>query len=718
MKSNGLLISPILYHFFPGRGKNVLLRRVVKKIQTTCNLCALACGLDFTVENNKIINVNANAEFPVNQGKACIKGLSLDKQLTKFKPGSKPVVNGQEVEWDVAFKFTADKLNEIKATYGGDAIGGISTGQMPLEDMALLGHVMRNELKAHLDGNTRLCMATSVVAHKQSFGFDAPPYTLEDAELSDTIILIGANPVVAHPVLWGRIKHSNRPGRKVIVIDPRQSETAKNADHYYQVTPKTDNVLMYTIANYLITNGLIDNDYIQASVNNFEEFKVFVSDYSLEFGSQVTGICSEQIIELCTMIAEGKAVSLWWTMGINQSYDAVRTAQSIINIALITGNMGRPGTGANSLTGQSNAMGSRAFSHQAGLFGGGDFDNPKRRSAICDALQISDEYLIDKPTKPYNAIIEGIESGEIKALWVVCTNPRHSWTNNETFVKAIEKLELFIVQDIFADTDTSALADVFLPVVPALKKNGTLINTERRLSPVRPVLDLEENEMTDYDVFFKIGQHLGMGDNLNGWETPQGAFELMKKCSAGMPVDITGVKWDDLAYSRGIQWPFKAGDKLENDQRRLFESGKYYTPTGKANLMFSDPLSNPVPTNEEFNIVLNTGRGTVGQWHTSVRSREFKVVTDAVHDEAYILINAEDAKTVGVENLGSIDVTSINGHTSRFKAVVSDQMAVGQIFAPMHYVETNKLSLSLYDPFSKEPSYKYAPVKLTRVEGK
>ncbi len=690
----------------------------MKTVQTTCNLCALACGLDFTCENDKIINVNANKEFPVNQGKACIKGLNLDKQLSKHKPSALPTINGKEVEWDNALKHVADKLNEIKNVHGGDAIGGISTGQMPLEDMALLGHVMRNELKAHLDGNTRLCMATSVVAHKQSFGFDAPPYTLEDAEISDTIILIGANPVVAHPVFWGRIKHSDREGRNVIVIDPRNSETAQNADYYYQVKPKADNVLMYTIANYLISNDMIDMNYIEQSVNNFAEFKEFTKEYTLENVEQATGITSEQVIELCELINNGKAVSLWWTMGINQSYDAVRTAQSIINIALITGNMGRPGTGANSLTGQCNAMGSRAFSHQAGLFGGGDFTNPKRRNAVCEALQITDEYLIDKPTKPYNAIIEGIDSGEIKALWVVCTNPRHSWANNETFKRAIEKLELFVVQDIFADTETSELADVYLPVVSALKKNGTLINTERRLSPIRPVLPMAENEMTDYEVFYKIGEYLGMGENLKGWETPQGAFELMKKCSAGMPVDITGVEWDDLTFSKGVQWPFKSGDELIAHQRRLFEDGKYYTENKKANLMFETPRTNPMPINSEYNIILNSGRGTVGQWHTSVRSREFEVVNDAVLSEAYILINANDANEAGIAHNSRVLVESINGEKAEFKAVYSKQMLPGQIFAPIHYAETNKLSLSEYDPFSKEPSYKYAPVKISKVEGK
>lgn len=405
-------------------------------------------------------------------------------------------------------------------------------------------------------------------------------------------------------------------------------------------------------------------------------------------------------------------------MGINQSYDAVRTAQSIINIALITGNMGRPGTGANSLTGQSNAMGSRAFSHQAGMFGGGDFDNPKRRAAVAAAIGCDVDYLIDKPTLPYNAIIEGINAGEIKALWVICTNPRHSWTNSETFKQAAEKLEMLVVQDIFADTETSSLANYYLPVVPAIKKSGTLINTERRLSPIRPVLELEADEMTDYQVIYKIGQYLGMGANLNGWETPRDAFELMKRCSKGMPLDITGVEWDALTTGCGIQWPFPAGASLDNDQRRLFEDGKYYTPNGKANLMFRTPVANPVPTNEEYNFVLNTGRGTVGQWHTSVRSREFDVVEDAISKDAYILINNKDASNLAITHRDFVLVSSINGQTSKFRAFISSTMPEGQIYAPIHYVETNKLSLSVYDQFSKEPSYKYAPVKITKVEEK
>ncbi len=692
----------------------------MEKIQSTCNYCSLACGLDFYVENDEIVNVVPNRVFPVNKGKACIKGLNLDKQAKVVTTNPQPKINQKTVTWDEGYKHVATELLRIKEQYGSEAIAGISTGQMPLEEMALIGHVMRNELKANLDGNTRLCMATSVVAYKQSFGFDAPPYTLNDAELSDTIILIGANPVVAHPVLWGRIKHSKIENKKVIVIDPRKSETAEVADYYYNIKTKADNILMYTIANELIIHNYIDQQFITEHVNNYAEFKKFVSEYSLDNVEETTGLTKAEVSEIVELIHQGKNVSFWWTMGINQSYDAVRTAQSIINVALITGNIGREGTGANSITGQCNAMGSRAFSHQAGLFGGGDFTNPKRRQQICEALKIEDSYLIDKPTLPYNAIIEGINRGEIKALWIMCTNPRHSWVNNETFKAAIDKLELFVVQDVYDDTDSALLADVFLPVVPAIKKSGTLINTERRLSPLRPILKCQENEKTDFEVFYNIGKALGMGSNLDGWETPEQVFELMKKCSKGMPVDISGINYHELDDSKGIQWPYPEGSKLadtiEDNERRLFSDFQFYTPDKRANLVFDNPLTNPVPVNEEYSFILNTGRGTVGQWHTQVRSREIVEVNEATHKDAYILLNDQDAEKLNIKHLEQVKVTSINGQSSIFNAHITNKVKPLELFAPMHYIETNRLSISVYDRFSKEPSYKYAPVKVEKLE--
>ena len=690
----------------------------MKKVQSTCNFCALACNMDFYVEDDKIVKVVPTKGYPVNDGFSCIKGLSLDKQQTVVKSSSLPKVRQNDgsfktLEWDDAFKYVADRFLEIQEKYGKESVAGISTGQLTLEEFALLGHVMRNHLKTNLDGNTRLCMASAVVAHKQSFGFDAPPYTLQDAELSDTIVLIGANPVVAHPVFWGRIR-SNK-NKKLIVIDPRRSETAQNADYWYGIKGKSDLALFYTVANLIIEKGYVNEEYVANYTEGYEEFKEFVKKYTLEKGVEATGLTQEQILEFVELIHAGKRVSFWWTMGVNQSYEAVRTAQAIINLALMTGNIGRPGTGANSLTGQCNAMGSRAFSNTAGLYGGGDFDNPVRRKRVAEVLEVDESVLAEKPTAPYNVIVEKINAGEIKALWVVCTNPRHSWTNNETFQKAVEKLELFVVQDIYDDTDSAQICDVYLPVVPGIKKEGSYINTERRVSPMRQVLERKENEKTDYEVFFGMGKALGMGSLLDKWKTPKDAFNLMKECSRNMPCDITGIDYDALTDSKGIQWPFREGEELKEDQRRLFENNQFYTPSKKAKFMFEDVSENPIPTTEEFPLILNTGRGTVGQWHTQTRTREVRFIEDVSIEAAYVYINTKLAEENNIKENDMIRIHSINGHHADFLAKVTDNQRYEELYAPLHYVECNKLTPSIYDPYSKEPSYKTTPINIEKL---
>ena len=693
----------------------------MKKIQSTCNLCALACNLDFYVEDGKIEKVSPTVDYPVNQGFCCIKGLNLHKQQTKIKARKAPLLrdengNMKEISWEEGFKTFAEKMTAIQEKYGKESVAFISTGQMPTEDMALLGHVGRNYMKINGDGNTRLCMATSVVAHKQSFGFDAPPYTLNDAELSDTIIFIGANPVIAHPVFWGRVRKNTTA--KVITIDPRKSETAINSDIWLDIKPKADLVLLYTLANVLIEKNWIDVDYIEKHSEGFEEFKAHVAKFTLENVEKETGISAERVLELAEIIHNGERVSFWWTMGVNQGYQAVRTAQSIINLAVMTGNIGRPGTGANSLTGQSNAMGSRAFSNTAGLYGGGDFDNPVRRKAVAEALGVDESVLATKPTIPYNQIIERAISGEIKGLWVVCTNPRHSWANNEEFRKAAENLDFLVVQDIYEDTHTAQLADLFLPSVPGIKKEGVFINTERRLSKMNPIIAKEEGEKSDFEIFYGIGQALGMGSLLDNWKTPRDVFELLKKCSKGMPCDITGVTYEmlegpEMSGSRGVQWPFRAGEVLVEDERRLYEDGNYYTPSKKVKFHFEDIAENPTVASEEFPYIFNSGRGTVGQWHTHVRSREIEA-NNIYSKESYVLMNPELAKELNIVENERVKIASQNGVTSEFNVVYSDTVKKNYLYAPIHYIETNSLTPSIYDPYSKEPSFKTVAVNIIK----
>lgn len=690
----------------------------MKRIQSTCNYCALACNLDFYTEDGKIKRVVPTPHYPVNKGFSCIKGLNLDKQCTKFNGSKKPLLKMKDgkrkaIEWKEAFDLFASKMTAIQEKYGKESVAYISTGQLPTEEMALLGHVGRSYMGINGDGNTRLCMASAVVAYKQSFGFDAPPYTLKDLELSDTIFFIGANPVIAHPIAWGRVRKNK--DAKIITIDPRKSETAMNSDMWIDIKTKGDLALFYTLTNVLIEKGWIDQDYINNYTEGFEDFKAHVKKYTLEDVEERTGISKMRVLELAKIIHEGKRVSFWWTMGVNQSYEAVRTAQAIINLALITGNMGREGTGANSLTGQCNAMGSRMFSNTTALYGGGEYNNKERRKVVADILGMDENMLPSKPTLDYEQIIKGINKGEIKGLWVICTNPRHSFSNNEEFKKAMKNLDFFVVQDIYEDTDSSKECDLYLPSVPAIKKEGFLINTERRLSALVPVLEKEEDELSDYEILLGIGEALGMGSLLDKWRTPEDAFKLLRECSKGMPCDITGVSYERLRDSKGIQWPCRKGEELESDERRLFEDGKYYTPSGKAKFIFEDVTENPNATNEEFPFNLNTGRGTVGQWHTHTRTREIQAVTNIVSQKAYVDINRKDAEKLDIKENDEVLIHSSNGHTSKFIARLTDNLKEKTLYAPIHYIETNLLTPSVFDPYSKEPSYKTVQVNIEKV---
>ena len=690
----------------------------MKTIRTTCNYCSIACNLDFHInDNEEIERVEPTKDYPVNKGFCCVKGLNLDKQNTVYKNPVLPLLRNEKgeynhISWDEAFKLFAEKVTSIQEKYGKESFAFLSTGQLCTEEMALAGHIGRTFLGGNGDGNTRLCMATAVVAYKQSFGFDAPPYTLKDLELSDVLVFIGANPVVAHPIIWGRVVKNKH--KKIVVIDPRKSETAKHAGLWIDIKPKRDLTFLYTLANLLIEKDWIDKNYIEKYTENFEGFKEHVKKFKVEDVEENTGISKEKLLELAEMIHNNKRVSFWWTMGVNQGYQAVRTAQGIINLALMTGNIGREGTGANSLTGQCNAMGSRLFSNTTGFYGGGEYTDEKRRKEIAKILEIDENMLPNKPTMPYNEIINNINNGNIKALWVIATNPLASWINDLDFKKAAQKLEFLVVQDIYNDTQTSRYAHLILPSTSGLKKEGVLINTERRLSKLQPVLKKDKDEKSDYDIMLGIGRALNMGSLLDNWETPKKAFETIQKCTENMPCDISNIDYDSLPNSKGVQWP-SVGENLE-EERRLFEDNIFYTKSKKAQFIYEDILEPPFEIDEEYPYILNTGRATVGQWHTQTRTREIKDVESIIVKDGYVNMNIELAKELNIKNNDKIKVISKTGVSNTFLVKISDNIKRNQLFAPMHYIQANSVLPLSFDTYSKEPNYKYGPVKIEKIQ--
>ncbi|MDQ0148578.1 molybdopterin oxidoreductase family protein [Eubacterium multiforme] len=686
--------------------------------QSVCNYCSTGCNLDFNIEDGKIVKIIGTKNYPVNSGTACIKGLNLDKQCTIYGMQRLPLLRGEdgkmhEISWDEAFKVFAERMTNINEKYGDGSSAFISTGQLPMEEMALIGLIGRGFMKMEGDGNTRLCMATSVVAYKQSFGFDAPGYTLKDLELSDTMIFIGANPAIAHPVLWGRIR-KNKDAKK-IVIDPRNSETAKGCDSWYGIKPKADLMFLYTLANLLIEKGYINEEYIEKHTEDFEGFKEFVKKYTLEDAFEKTGITKEEICEIAETIHNGKRVSFWWTMGVNQGYEAVRTAQAIINIAVMTGNIGREGTGPNSITGQCNAMGSRLYSNTTGIYAGRDYANEEDRKFITKVMGIKDEYIPKRPTIAYPEIIQGALDGKIKGLWIVSTNPANSWIDNKKFNDAAKNVDFLVVQDLYSDTDTAKICDLFLPAIPGIKKSGTYINTERRLSALVPMVPKEENELTDFEILRGIGIALGKEKELEMWKTPREVFELLKKSSEGMPCDITGVEYEMLRNGRGVQWPFRKGDKLIEDERRLYEDGKFFRPNGKMKFMYEDIKDNKEKQTEEYPYILNTGRGTVGQWHTQTRTREIPIVNKITPADPYIEISEEIAKDKNIEDGELIEVLSSNGKKVKVKAKINSGLKKNQAYGPMHYIEINTLTKGDFDAYSREPSYKFVTININKL---
>ncbi len=482
-RRTGPLTEELLLH--PGRfglGQLPARRLPDATAAMICGFCSTGCSLTVHMRQGEAVSLSPTTNYPVNLGMACSKGWEALNVLQAPDRGTTPLVRDQHgrrqsVDWPTAMALFCERMKDIQQRFGNDSIAFLSTGQIATEEMALIGSLAKFGMGViHGDGNTRQCMATSVVAYKQAFGFDAPPYTYDDLAQSDVIVLVGSNLCIAHPILWQRIcRNPHRP--EIIVVDPRTTETAMAATLHVPLTPKSDLVLFYGLAQVLIREGWIDRAYIAAHTSGFEGFERHVSEFTPERVATATGIDAETLVRIARIIHHGWRVSFWWTMGINQSYEGVRAAQSIINLALMTGNIGRPGTGANSITGQCNAMGSRLFSNTTNLLGGRDFQNPEHRRDVARILAIDPARIPDRPSWAYDQIIEGILAKKIRGLWVIATNPAHSWINQHMVRDVLSRLEFLVVQDMYTTTETAQRADLFLPAAGWGEKEGTFINS-------------------------------------------------------------------------------------------------------------------------------------------------------------------------------------------------------------------------------------------------
>jgi assimilatory nitrate reductase catalytic subunit len=686
-----------------------------------CGFCSTGCALSVHTKNGQPVNLTPARGYPVNLGMACPKGWEALTPLAAPDRATTPLLRDARgklmpVDWDTAMTTFVARMRAIQAKHGAPSVAFLSTGQIVTEEMALLGALAKFGMgMLHGDGNTRQCMATAATAYKESFGFDAPPYSYRDFEESDTIILVGANPCIAHPILWERIVR-NRQRAQIIVIDPRKTETAMAAHAHYALSPKSDLTLFTGLLNILISRNWIDERFIEAHTVGFAELAAHAREFTVDKVAAATGLTSDAIEELAARIHRGKRVSFWWTMGVNQSHEGTRTAQAIINLALVTGNIGRPGTGANSITGQCNAMGSRLFSNTTNLLGGRSFANERDRADVARILDIPVDKIPTQPSLAYDQIVAAILSGKIRGLWIVATNPAHSWINQADFHDILGRLDFLVVQDMYATTETAARAHLVLPAAGWGEKEGTFINSERRIGVIRPIARPPGQAQTDFGIFQRVAEHWGCGEMFRRWRDPAAVFEILRELSRGLPCDISGIDgYDMLEREGGVQWPLPAGAAAPARERRLFEDGRFYHADGKARLIFAAPRPLPEPTDARYPFTLLSGRGSSTQWHTQTRTNKSAVLQKLHPRELYVEINPVDARRLEIAPHEWVVVASRRAEV-RARAVVTPSVAPGQLFVPMHYPEANQLTFAAFDPQSRQPAYKACAVNLVKLE--
>ncbi|MEM9016109.1 MAG: molybdopterin-dependent oxidoreductase, partial [Verrucomicrobiota bacterium] len=636
---------------------------------SVCGFCATGCSLNIHLRDGEATNLTADFDYPVNLGMACPKGWEALKPLEAADRATVPLLRDRdsgstrEIDWKTAAETFRDRLKPIIERHGPESVAFLSTGQICSEEMAYLGAFAKFGMGVHHgDGNTRQCMATAVRAYKESFGFDSPPYTYADFEQSDVIILIGSNLCIAHPIMWQRVLR-NRRNPEIVVIDPRRTETAMQATRHLPIRPKSDLTFFYGLANQLIEKGLINQSFIDAHTEGFEEFTAHVRKFDLGSTCALSGISEDEVEALVDLIGSGKRVSFWWTMGVNQSYEATRTAQAIINLALMTGNIGKPGTGANSITGQCNAMGSRLFSNTTNLLGGHDFENETDREKISSILEIPSDRIPTRNSLPYHKIIDGVRTGTIKGLWVIATNPGHSWIGREDFAEVMNRLDFLVVQDMYSTTETAAYADLLLPAAAWGEKEGTFINSERRIGITKKVSKAPGQALSDFLIFRLLAETWGCGEYFERWTSPEAVFRILQEVSRGQPCNITGIDgYRQIDESGGVQWPVPEGASSPPErERRLFEDGQFFTANQRARFVSDKVTPDPEPPCDEYPFRLLTGRGSSAQWHTQTRTKKSAVLRRLAPKENLVEIHPADAESLGLESGEMVAVSSRRG---------------------------------------------------------
>jgi assimilatory nitrate reductase catalytic subunit len=555
-------------------------------------------------------------------------------------------------------------------------------------------------------------MASAVMGYKQSLGSDGAVGSYEDFEKADTIFLIGANIADNHPILTLHINKNQKPTKKVIVIDPRASKTSQMADLFVPIKPRSDLALFNGLAYIIIEQGWEDEGYINANTNGYKELKKHLQNYPPQEVANITGIDVKTLYELAREFTSKDAVLSAWTMGVNQSFMGTDTVSSIINLHLLTGHIGREGTGPFSITGQCNAMGTRESGFTSSLPAYRNFGDEVARAEYANIINVPKDIVPTSRGYKYAEIIDAIDRGEIKALWIVATNPLVSFVNQEKLRKTLAKLDLLVVQDAFMG-DTAEIADVVFAAATWGEKEGTYTNSERRVNRANKAVEPIGEAKSDFDIVVEFSKQFeGVNELLfPSWSKPQDAFDEFKKLSKGQLCDYSGMTYELIEEHGGIQWPCNEEHPLGT--KRLYSPDMpYRTKDQKAMLISADWFPMAEPASPKFPLIMNTGR-TVEQWHTRTKTRSIDIL-DNLAPESWIDINPKDAKQLKVKSGDRMDVSSARGVVKDVIVRVTQSVRPGTIFVPFHFSEqlVNQLTCESFCPKSGEPNFKQTAIQL------
>ena len=687
---------------------------------TTCGYCSTGCSIEVGVnEKGEAVTTRGVGNADVNRGKLCLKGIFEHELFRTAGRGRTPLMREKrfeafrEVDWDTALDKVASEIQRIQGQYGRDAFAIVSTGQIMTEEFYTLGKLARGVIGTNnYDGNTTLCMSSAVSGYKRSFGSDGPPGCYEDFEHTECLLAIGSNLPEQHPVIFWRLKQALEKRRfPVIVVDPRVTMFAQMADIHLPINPGTDVVLLNALAHVILEEGLEDRAYIEAHTSGYDEFADLVKQYDPFTASTICGIDEDTIRNVARTYARAGAAMTIWTMGINQSTHGSDGVVGINNLNLITGNIGKPGGSSLSITGQCNAMGTREWSSCSGLPGYRALENEQDRIDIAKFWGIDPEFFPKKRGLFQTDIFPAIETGQIKGLWIIATNPMTSMPNTARIRKTLEKLEFLVVQDAYEDVETNEYSHVYLPAALWAEKEGCFTNTERRVNLIRNVVPPYANSKPDLWIFNQMATRFEQGRKMRFPETAAGVFDEMRELSKGRMLDYSGMTHEKIEQQRGIQWPCPEG--AETGTPRLYTDGKFQHADGKAKLIPLPFVDNNERPDDEYPFWLNSGR-VVEHFHS--RTRTGKVGNlNKFSPTPYMEMNPDAARELGIEHGTYARLTSRRGD-----AVVLVQLTQrvphNMVFIPFHFHEcVNRLTLGLLDPHSRQPAFKQAAVRIESV---